>query len=786
MAYLDEAQARPTQPKPATGQAPRRPLSPPQTEWRGQFFRQKGWQSKTAGQAVLKTAIQPMIDKALSTLIGQPGSAAPLKDAKLEPGKEFKAYIKALEAYEKLKAPHVEQPQYAKLRDELHKAAQDYIAHFNTHSDKQKQQTHTKFKHQVCQKTLSDLAAEPRLHKINKPPPWDSETALYAAWMKATTDFESVPGQGLEQLKDDKGVNAAFWINKKGTNGAADKSFIFKPQTTKQDRTSIPVGGEPAREAMTGRAAEVLNGMTGIDFKVPETHIVSVPRERFPDGVLANTGNLADADGSGPLIGSLQQYASTDGQMRNQAPGKLRAVSAQRCQELAILDIVAGNVDRHDGNFMMTRDHDLVPIDNGLSFPEGPGDLDKMSSNHNAMLKLPGAHEPFSADMIKKIDKIDPDALRTALKAERGTIEGVYSSAKGMIGDTALDQSRRRATFLKLACRSLSPAATQVAMGRNAKALFPTDPDPALSDEDFERKARRIIADTVAEQPVLKEFFLVSEDEKKMREDTLQWKPMEEGKQQQPPNWHAAFGENPKMAMYLLKQNMSNTTTMPAFLTAEQSAAVKKDDLDEMTQAFRGAKGNQYQRWLALKAKVNSADRAVIDRKLGEALDAIHASQEVRQGFKKRDLTPAEVLNFLNQYEAVKAAMDNEDDQAKARGASNLLRKKLANIKEMIDVLPAGDRQKFIAAADRLAANNAVRDLDILRDTLIPLAQAELKTAIDAAWKAAEAKDLSQADLTTASANLLTGDASAATANAKGLVLFAKAKMLKTRRTYDF
>src|SRR6185437_14963196 len=129
MAYLDEAQAGSTQPKPSVGLAPKRPLSPRQTEWQAQIFRQKGWKSKTADQAVLKSAIQPMINKALSTLIGQPGSAAPLKDAKLDPGKEFKAYIKALEAYEKLPAPHAEQPQYAKLRDELRKAAQDYIAH---------------------------------------------------------------------------------------------------------------------------------------------------------------------------------------------------------------------------------------------------------------------------------------------------------------------------------------------------------------------------------------------------------------------------------------------------------------------------------------------------------------------------------------------------------------------------------------------------------------------------------------------------------------------------------
>jgi Phosphatidylinositol 3- and 4-kinase len=110
----------------------------------------------------------------------------------------------------------------------------------------------------------------------------------------------------------------------------------------------------------------------------------------------------------------------------------------KRCQELSILDIVTLHVDRHGGNFLLTGDEaqaDLVPIDNGLSFPQTPDDLVRMSTSHNAMLGLPGAHEPFTPEMLKKIAKLDPDALKVALKKEVDVIENVHASAKGMVKD---------------------------------------------------------------------------------------------------------------------------------------------------------------------------------------------------------------------------------------------------------------------------------------------------------------------------------------------------------------
>jgi hypothetical protein len=45
----------------------------------------------------------------------------------------------------------------------------------------------------------------------------------------------------------------------------------------------------PGAAAVTGRAGDILNGMLGIDCKVPQTDIVAVGRERFPQNSLTDS-----------------------------------------------------------------------------------------------------------------------------------------------------------------------------------------------------------------------------------------------------------------------------------------------------------------------------------------------------------------------------------------------------------------------------------------------------------------------------------------------------------------
>ena len=91
-----------------------------------------------------------------------------------------------------------------------------------------------------------------------------------------------------------------------------------------------------------------------------------------PDGLVADKENQPQLDKSKPLVGSVQQFISNKGAMRNQPLEVKGKIPAQDCQKIAILDTITLNVDRHGGNLMINDESgtpNLVPIDHGLTFP---------------------------------------------------------------------------------------------------------------------------------------------------------------------------------------------------------------------------------------------------------------------------------------------------------------------------------------------------------------------------------------------------------------------------------
>ncbi|MBV9755900.1 MAG: hypothetical protein JO047_02505 [Alphaproteobacteria bacterium] len=317
---------------------------------------------------------------------------------------------------------------------------------------------------------------------------------MRAAQLKATLDFESLPpGEDVAEQLQGQNVNTAFWFNKPGDDDAPEKTFLFKPASEKpSDIEGFPDGAETMREAMTGRASDLLTGMTGLRFDVPETQVIKVDPNRFPPGSL---DNLDQVDTTQPILGSLQQFAKTDGEMRNNPMAKRSKVPPEDCQKIAILDTITLNMDRHDGNLMLQGGDNpkLVPIDHGLTFPpqDAVGEMaTRIGGSHNALLGIPGAHAPFTPEMLAAIDKIQPQVVVSGLKGERGTLDQVHGGATAKISDDALEITRRSALFLKLAAPTLSPAAVQIAMGQNAKRLF----DPTIDDREFNRRAQAAIA----------------------------------------------------------------------------------------------------------------------------------------------------------------------------------------------------------------------------------------------------------------------------------------------------
>ena len=68
-----------------------------------------------------------------------------------------------------------------------------------------------------------------------------------------------------------------------------------------------------------------------------------------------------------PKNGSFQQFIKNKGVIEDFSYAKF---SIQEIQKIAILDIRILNMDRNEGNILVTHDNKLVPIDHGLSIPD--------------------------------------------------------------------------------------------------------------------------------------------------------------------------------------------------------------------------------------------------------------------------------------------------------------------------------------------------------------------------------------------------------------------------------
>jgi len=505
-------------------------LTPEQLAWNARLYQELGWQSKKTQQEQLKNEIATKAREVEGTVLkaGQGRNCfASIDRENLDPGKEFRDFKVQLSYFEKA-APNARPA----LVDGLRTSAQAYIDHYNKHSKRQKKQSQNKRKLEICQSTLDDLRKFDMTRELRQlgDPPWNTVAAMKAATLKTNLDIETLPNPETEEVE---GLHAtpAYWINSKLPNQGNNQqqqtqhSYLFKPKTKlPPDLVGIPKGGDIAREAMTGRIGDLLNGMTGLDFGVPETHVVALGRDKVP-----NSQDNEDLDGGpdAPLVGSAQQFATTQGGMRGKPTGARSQINAKSCQKMMVLDMVALNLDRHPDNALIKPNtgggNDIVPIDHGACLPGKDGLFqmpNRMGSDFNALLSIPGAHEPFDQEVLDAIDDIDPDAMALAMKNERGVMERVHPSTRGTVSDDTIEMTRRSAKFLKLGAAfdpALTPAAIQVALGQYGEELL----DPAMTDQEFEARAGEILTEIAGEQDGIKDYMLMSAAERKQMKQTL-------------------------------------------------------------------------------------------------------------------------------------------------------------------------------------------------------------------------------------------------------------------------
>lgn len=506
---------------------PQRPrvLPPQQEQWKIEALRLLGWQSRTAGQTTTYNSLKESADRVLDGAMrggGEHGAAATtnlLKGA----GEEFQAYHRLRTAFEKAK------PRTPDMVEGLRRAAQAYLDHYAEHDRWRRQDTTNVKKKEACDATIKELAKFDLAQRVDQlgAPPWDSVASMEGASLKTSFDLLSMPkGEQRPQTLDGEHNSPAFWIKGRNDRGETDRSYILKPMC-KSAQPGFPDGGEPGREALSARMADMLNGALGLTLPVPETQIVSLPKTELPEESYKPKEDAFDdqsamTDGK-TVVGSVQQFERTQGEMRDLSRGALAQIPTRATQELAVLDIVLLNTDRHGGNMLVkpgqNGESSLVPIDHGLCLPPREA-TDQLTNNigtsHNALLGLPGSHEPFTPEMLTALDRLDPDVLAGGMKRERETIEQAHPATAGTVSDDAIELSRRSAMFLKLAARRLCPAAIQVGLSRFHAELF----DPALDMQTFPQLVDRIVTELEGDQDDIKEFFLMPvEMQRKVKQD---------------------------------------------------------------------------------------------------------------------------------------------------------------------------------------------------------------------------------------------------------------------------
>lgn len=115
---------------------------------------------------------------------------------------------------------------------------------------------------------------------------------------------------------------------------------------------------------------------------------------------------------------------------RPSAAPKLRKLNARyprtQREQMAVLDYVIGNTDRHLNNYRTGPEGDIVAIDHGLTFPESPDPRYGIRSDFVAEFH----HVPLGDEVMRHVRAVDVEQLRIGLldsglseKAVRGALD---------------------------------------------------------------------------------------------------------------------------------------------------------------------------------------------------------------------------------------------------------------------------------------------------------------------------------------------------------------------------
>ena len=365
-------------------------------------------------------------------------------------------------------------------------------------------------------------------------PPWkDTRLAMAATDAKMKLDLLSIPPatRKLTVLDSGGSANATFLVNRLDADGHTRPAFLckptLKPTGLRGDKVAgIPDGGEVIREAIAARAAQTFTSQTGIDVRMPESHVVTLAGDMMPGGQPTDP----------PVTASIQEFGPGMEQIKKLTAQQKAAIPADQVAALAVYDLMTLNTDRHAGNIMCDAQGNMLPIDHGCSFVQGPEGRQRiaetMGGPHNVLLKLPAAFDPMPAEMVRKLKAMRTTDYGASLKADRDQVAAAHPSMANKVEDEALEWAQQAARFAKLAARNtppLSPGAMQVAFSAHAYEL--------LDAQDFDRVAQAVIAQAVTHAATVRSVCLsddIDHAELVRQVQALGWRVQQRGGAQTP------------------------------------------------------------------------------------------------------------------------------------------------------------------------------------------------------------------------------------------------------------
>ncbi len=99
---------------------------------------------------------------------------------------------------------------------------------------------------------------------------------------------------------------AKFLVSKNWEGGEGKREFVFKQAGTPSPVFGYPTGSDTPREVLADTVAQVLKGVTGLDFPMPETRIIGI-----------DPSKLGKKSGEPDVLGTAQVSVETVGSVRD-------------------------------------------------------------------------------------------------------------------------------------------------------------------------------------------------------------------------------------------------------------------------------------------------------------------------------------------------------------------------------------------------------------------------------------------------------------------------------------